>query len=297
MEPLRRWVRARTRLETRRRIALARLELRRPTNRLRLLPDFLVLGGQRCGTSSLFQYLARHPWVGRPLRKETEYLSVRHDLGLAWYRAHFPVTARRTLARLRGRDLLTFEATPDYLFHPLAAERGAALLPRARLVALLRDPVERAWSHYRHVVRLGREPLDFESALDAEDERLAGEVERLRSDPRYRGAPFLLYSYQARGDYAEHLEPWLKRYPRQGVLVVRSEDFFTDTPRWYRRILEFLGLPLILPPEFHNFSYTRSTPRRAAGMPAAARRRLEKRFAPANRRLAELLGRDPGWSS
>lgn len=293
----RRWLRAHTSLNTRRRIALARIELRRPTHALRLLPDFLVLGGQRCGTSSLFQYLARHPWVGRPLRKETEYFSVRHRMGLDWYRAHFPLAVRRRLARLAGRDLHTFEATPDYLFHPLAAPRAAEQLPGARLVTLLRDPVERAWSHYRHIVRLGAEPLDFESALDAEEERLAGEMERIQTDLQHRAVPFLLHSYRARGHYAEHLEAWLEHYPRERLLVVRSEDLFADTPGHYRRILEFLGLPPILPPEFRNFSYARPKERRDSEMPEGARRRLEAHFAPHNRRLAALLGREMGWSS
>ena len=295
-------LRSRLTFRQRRRIALARVALRRPTAGLRLLPDFLVIGAQRCGTSSLFKYLVQHPRVGRPLRKEVEYFTVRFDRGPAWYRAHFPLRARRAVARLAGRDLRTFEATPDYLFFPGAAARAAELLPEARLVALVRDPVERAWSHYRHVVRLGREPLGFDEAIEAEPERLAGEVERALADPAYPARSLRLHSYAARGRYAEHLAPWIERYGRQRLLVVRAEDLFADPEATYREILRFLGLPAAMPREFRNFSYPAPTAGGGAARAAAGSRapeptaaRLRAHFAPHNRRLEDLLGRELGW--
>jgi hypothetical protein len=279
----------------RRRAAFAWVRLRTPTGRLRMLPDFLVIGAQRCGTSSLYRYLGTHPQVAASFRKETEFFSVRYDYGLAWYRAHFPLEVRRAFAeRLSGRRLQAFEATPDYLFHPLAAERAAELVPNARLVALLRDPVERAFSHYRHSVRLGRERLDFASALAAEPERLAGEEERLRQDSSYRAPSYLSFSYCARGLYAEQLERWLERYPRERLLVVRSEDFFSDPPRRYSEILRFLELPDTMPPGFRNYSYREPTTP-AAAMDSALRAELQSRFAAHNRRLEDLLGRRLGW--
>jgi len=295
-------LRSRLTFKQRRRIALARLALRRPTARLRLLPDFLVIGAQRCGTSSLFKYLIQHPCVGRPLRKEIEYFTVRFHEGPTWYRAHFPLRARRVKARAAGCDLRTFEATPDYLFFPGAAERAAQVLPDARLVALLRDPVERAWSHYRHVVRLGREPLGFDEAIEAEAERLSGESERALADPRYPARSLRLHSYAARGRYAEHLEPWIDRYGRERLLVVRAEDLFAEPEARYREILRFLDLPVALPREFRNFSYpARTVEGGAAGaaagsaVPEPTAARLRTHFAPHNRRLEELLGRELGW--
>lgn len=288
-------LRSRLTSQQRRRVAMARIALRRPTQHLRLLPDFLILGAQRSGTSSLFKYLCRHSQIGRPLRKETEYFTVRHGRGLGWYRAHFPLAARRTLRRLLGSDLQTFEATPDYLFFPGAAERAAALLPEARLVVLLRDPVERAWSHYRHVVRLGREPLGFAEALAAEPERLAADRERLRADPGYRAASLRLHSYVDRGRYAEHLEPWLARYPRERLLVVRTEDLFADPPQTYAEILRFLGLRLEMPRVFRNYSYRGGTAVSRRPVPDAIAERLRAGFAPHNRRLAELLDREMDW--
>jgi len=303
MPPLADRVRARLTFKQRRRIALARVALRRPTAPLRLLPDFLVIGAQRCGTSSLFRYLAQHPWVGRPLRKEVEYFTVRFHEGPDWYRAHFPLRLRRTKARLVGCDLRTFEATPDYLFFPGAAERAAELLPEARLVALLRDPVERAWSHYRHVVRLGREPLGFDEAIEAEPERLAGEVERAGADPAYPARSLRLHSYAARGRYAEHLAPWIERYGRERLLVVRAEDLFAEPETTYLEILRFLGLPGAMPRDFRNFSYPAASGgggaarHAAAGSPAPepTAARLRAYFAPYNRELGALLDRELGW--
>jgi Sulfotransferase domain len=266
-------------------VRTARTGLRRASCRLRPLPDFLLIGAQRCGTTSLHRYLADHPHVLPALDKEVHFLSRHWDRGEGWYRAHFPLRARKT--GRRSAAPLTFEATPYYLFHPLAADRAAELLPDARLLVLLRDPVARAWSHYRHMVRLGLEPLSFEQAIEAEPARLAGEVARLLSDPGYDAVRHRRYSYLARGAYAEQLQRWLNHFPADRILVLRSEALFDDPARCYRRVLEFLGLPPWAPPSFPVHTKQSPAPR---GMPPEVRRRLQEHFAPANRQLEALLG-------
>lgn len=288
-------LRRRLPLVAKRRIALRRLALRRSTAPWRMLPGFLLVGGQRCGTSSLYKHLCQHPAVARPLRKEIEYFSTSYFQGPDWYRAHFPLAARRRLARAGGGDLTTFEATPDYLLHPLAAERAAAMRPEARIVAVLRDPVARAHSHHRHMVRLGLEDLSFERAVDAEAARCEGEVERLLADPRYKAHSLRRHSYLARGRYAEHLEPWLARYPPERVLILRSEDLFAEPGRIFRQLLDFLGLAPFEPREFRNWSYGDGAATTPPELEPALERRLRARFSEPNRRLRELTGRDFGW--
>jgi len=268
---------------------------RRPTAGLRALPDFLVVGGQRCGTDSLFKDLGLHPCVIPATRKEVSYFTRHFAMGEAWYRAHFPTRARLALRRRRvGARVACFEATPDYLFHPLAPERAARLVPDARLIALLRDPVERAYSHYRHMVRLGFEDLSFDEAIACEEERTAPDRARLRNDPLVHPAQLLRYSYAARGSYAEQLERWFAHYRRDQVLVVSSEDFFHRPAAAFAGVLEFLELPAWQPDAFPNYSQPQpGTGER--GPSEATKAHLARYFAPQNEQLSALLGRDMAW--
>src|SRR5436189_26280 len=125
---------------------------------MRPLPDFLILGAQKAGTTALYAYLRWHPQVTGPSFKEVSFFDRHYARGERWYRAHLPVRRRAVVG----------EASPSYLFHPLAPERVARMLPEARLIALLRNPVDRAFSHYQHEVALGREQLSFEDALAGE---------------------------------------------------------------------------------------------------------------------------------
>src|SRR4051794_22945776 len=137
----------------------------RATVALRPLPDFLILGAQKAGTTALYAYLRWHPEITGPSFKEVSFFDRHYANGERWYRAHMP-------ARRRS---LVGEASPSYLFHPLAPERVAGLLPEARLIALLRNPVARPSSNYQNEVALGGEPLSFEEAIGREDERMEGE--------------------------------------------------------------------------------------------------------------------------
>jgi len=281
----------------------ARLAGRRAVDSERPLPDFLVIGAQRSGTSSLYKWLEAHPAIVASLRKETEFLTARWCHGLGWYRGHFPSRYRRRFeSRLRGRPLMTFEASPNYLFHPWAPARAATLVPDARLVALLRNPVDRAFSHYLHEVRGGRETLSFEAALDAEAQRLEGEEQAMAVDPCYRSLAWEQKSYVRRGRYAEQVERWHHAFAPDRLLVVRSEDLYADTPGAYGRIVKFLGLQPWAPASFANHSYggraaPTAAPETAAKLALATRRRLVDEFAEDNQRLYELLGTDLGWDS
>jgi len=166
----------------------------RLTARRRPLPDFLVIGAQKAGTTALYAYLRWHPGIAGPSWKEVSFFDRHWWRGEAWYRGQFP---------LRAGERLVGEASPSYLFHPLAPERARSLVPGAKLVALLRDPVDRAYSQYQHEVALGREPLSFEDALAAEEERTRGEAERLAADPRAFSRAWWDHTYAARGRYAE----------------------------------------------------------------------------------------------
>ena len=253
----------------------------RATARWRPLPDFLVIGAQKAGTTALYAYLRWHPGITGPSWKEVSFFDRHWARGEGWYRGQFP---------LRSEGNLVGEASPSYLFHPLAPERARAVVPNAKLVALLRDPVDRAYSQYQHEVALGREPLSFEDALDAEDERTRGEVERLVADPRAFSRAWWDHTYAARGLYAEQLERWLAVFPREQLLVVSTDELGERPAETYASILAFLGAA---PHELAD--YPRVFDRDYAPMRPETRAALAERFAEPNQRLERLLGRPLGW--
>ena len=283
-----------TPIGARKRLGRIRLGLRGLTSRYRMLPDFVILGGQRCGTSSLYKYLGRHPEIAPSLRKEVEYFTIDYGRGEGWYRAHFPLRIRRAFSRLRGKSLLTFEATPDYLFDPRAPGRLKELLPDAKLIVLLREPVDRAFSHYHHMARLGLEDMSFPDAIAAEDARLSGQLEEMARDPHSRVIPFRRFSYASRGFYAEQLERWFEHFPVEQFLILDSADFFSDPKTSLHRILEFVGAPPWSPSEFRNYSYT-SKKASNPDIPQPTGTELGSRFAEPNRDLEALLGIDLDW--
>ena len=253
----------------------------RATSFVRPLPDFLIIGAQKAGTTALYAYLRRHPDVTGPAWKEVSFFDRHYTRGAAWYRGNFPIRRRA----------LVGEASPSYLFHPLAPERAAALVPHARLIVLLRDPVDRALSHYHHEVVLGREELSFENALAREQERTRGEVDRMLQDPAYFSAAWWNYTYVARGRYAEQLERWFAVFPREQLLILASDELGNEPAATYARVLEFLGAAR------HELD---SFPRVFEGdypdMRPDTRRMLAGTFAEPNRRLYALLGRELGWT-
>lgn len=260
------------------------LVVRRPTARWRGLPTVLLVGAQKSGTSFLYRCLTAHPEVHAPLVKETHFFSDYWEHGEGWYRSHFPV------GRPGSHRGITVDATPYYLFHPLAASRAAQLVPKARIVILLRDPVARAYSHYWHSLRNGWEQLDFASALRMEPLRLDGEAERITSRHGYRSIRHRAFSYASRGHYPEQVARWTSRFP--AVYAIRSEDFFREPARHYQELLDFLELDSYQP-EFDRLKP--KADERRPEMPDALRALLRESYAGEAERLTEILGRPMSW--
>lgn len=191
---------------------------RRSTARWRALPDFIVCGAMKSGTTSLLHYLSQHPQVHASFKKEVHFFDLNYGRGVEWYRSFFP------LRRALGPDDATGEASPLYIFYPPAPQRIHRLLPEARLIALLRDPTERAVSQYFHEVRKGRETLPPMEALTREEERLRPVVER----GDYSSTTYIHCSYKSRGRYAEQLARYLEYFPREQLLVRSAEQFFRE---------------------------------------------------------------------
>ena len=253
-------------------------------------PGFVIVGCQKGGTSSLHRYLVQHERLFPADIKEVHFFD--GGLDQAWdkyaegeplYRSYFP--KRREVAEVDGP---AFEASPCYMFNPLAPARMAQLVPDAKLVALLRDPVERAISHYFHEVRRGRESLDILDALEAESARLAGPV----ADGDYKDPRWINQSYVTRGRYAEQLARLFEHFDRDRVLVVESGEFFSDPARTVQRVLSFVGIgEAALPINYRPVGVAENKNE----VPRDVYDFLAKAFRDADLALADLLERRPSW--
>lgn len=256
------------------------------TSRWRALPDFLIIGAQKAGTSFLFYHLGLHPEVVTT-NKEIHFFDLNYDKGPDWYKGHFPFQSS-----LSKTGRITGEASPYYLFHPWAAERAHQLLPAARIVVSLRDPVSRAVSHYFHAVKHGFEPLPVEVAFETEECRLAEDIRRLEEDPSFSGVAHQELSYKSRGIYVDQLREWVDRYGWDRVHVVSADALFEESAKTLSGVHSFLDVAPRAPTAnlapMGQGSYV-------ADVPESVRESLRAFFAPHNERLYEYLDRDFGW--
>jgi flagellar biosynthesis GTPase FlhF len=256
------------------------------------LPDFVIIGERKCGTTFLYHLLGQHPLVQPAASKELHFFDALFDEGVEWYRQCFPAPRWED-----GRRTITGEGTP-YMSHLLAPERMTGVVPEARLIALLRNPVERTYSDYQQVARKGRETRTFEEALGAAGKGWSvrgAKVPELEDDthPSRRG-------YLSRSIYVDHLQRWTEFFPREQMLVLKSEDLFEYPRRTLKSVLEFLDLPEWQFEALEIRKERKKRDKRNTGgyeqdMDPETRRRLEEYFKPHNRRLYEYLGRDLGW--
>ena len=259
------------------------------TSRWRLQPSFMIIGAQRAGTTTLYRVLSEHPAVARPtVSKGIGYFDVNYDKGPRWYRGHFPLAG--PARRKHGPDATTFESSGYYLFHPLAASRIARDLPDVRVVVMVREPVERAYSAHRHELARGFETEDFETAIDLEEKRTAGEAERMVADPSYVSFDHRHHSYLARSRYSEQIDRFIDALGRDRVYVVDADVFFADPAGEFERLRSWLGLPPWRPDKVEQWNAQPRTP-----MSPELRTRLERYFEPYDARLAEQMGRAPSW--
>jgi hypothetical protein len=253
-----------------------------------VLPDFLIIGAQRSGTTSLHSALAQHPAITMSFKREVHYFDWNFDRGIGWYRAHFPTFCARERSLRRRGEFATGEKSPYYLVDPAAPARVRSLLPEVKLIVLLRDPVTRAYSGYRKARAWGRETRSFEDALASELRQSEGPHQPF--GPRGVSVEQKWRSYIARGRYAEQLGRWLEHFDREQIHVAISERYFADPVRVVGEVVEFIGLTPVAPVNVKG----RTNPRYEPLSPALWGQ-LQAIFADDVRRLTDLLGEDPGW--
>ena len=254
---------------------------------MRKLPEFIVIGAQKGGTSSLYRYLATHPELKLSYRKQLHFFDKFYRKGMDWYRACFPIASQ-------SKGTIAGEATPYYVFYPYAAERIKKHLPEVKLLLVVRNPIDRAYSHYQMKVDQEIESIQtFEEAIEREEERIQPELEKMMANPNYYSGPYRHFSYLARGHYAEQLERWYSLFDKEQILVINSEHFFADPMKILRRVYGFLGIsdfePSGLDKIYNSRSYSKMNPE--------TREKLRQYFEPHNKRFYQLIGETFDWDT
>lgn len=261
-------------------------------------PDFLVIGAKKGGTTSIINWLLRHPQVMGMIpraqsAKSPHYFDINYARGEKWYLSHFPTEAARSRRAAKvGLPQHTGESSPYYLFHPYAAERIKATTPEARMIAILREPVSRAYSNYWDRVATGHEDLPtFEEAVAAEPGRLAFGDDTL-ADPGSYSYDHDHHAYLRRGEYAPQLRRYFEVFPREQLLVLTFDELRADAEGVFQQVQRHLGLEdHALDQGLEAFNVRTDYPK----IDPATRDRLREHFAPHNSELEQLLGRPLGW--
>lgn len=256
---------------------------------IRVLPDLIVIGVVRGGTTSLYHYLGDHPCIIRSSYDEIGFFDSNYHLGVTWYRSFFPTKIYAKYIKWKHKQFLTYDVTPFYIFNPVVVSRIRSLLPNVKLIAVLRNPVDRAYSNYYLGVRSGNEKRTFEEAIVAEFEKIESYEKPKKTEEYFE--QIVSRSYVARGFYADQLQNWLDRFPKEQLFVVSSEALGSKTQETLSNIFEFLKLP--------NCKIKNLKKRNEAKYPLmkdATREILSRYFKPHNEKLFALLGYRFDWN-
>jgi len=256
---------------------------RSATSRWRTLPDFIIIGGQRCGTTSLYAALSQHNNILPSFRKEVHFFDLQYERGTAWYRSNFPI--ENTIG-----NRSSIEATPNYLAYPGAASRLHQVLPDGKLLVLLRDPTERTYSSWKLKVDSGYELRLFDEAIDSEIADMSTATSD--SDPIQQKSVIegMRFDYIRKSRYADHLRIWLELFDRSQILILQSERLFEAPKAYLKRVEDFLGIPKDTSVNLPHFNKTATS-----SISPPVRERLRAYFAPQNDLLEQLTGQRFDW--
>ncbi|HYG53391.1 MAG TPA: sulfotransferase [Flavobacteriales bacterium] len=256
----------------------------------RILPSFFIAGVEKCGTSSLFNYLLQHRSIIPPQRKDTYFFSNnnRYKKGIDFYRAFFAHKYYQKLAELsRGNKTITLDSTAIYFDYPQVPKRIHDMFPGSKVILMLREPVARAWSNYNMAVKFGFETLPFEQAIDMEQER----VKWFENSVYNKGHNFAFQRviYKARGEYINHIPTW-KNFFGDNLYIEFAENLAARPQETFNGVLDFLGLKRqqVNFEKVNEGSYT-------SKLNETTRQQLTKYYQPLNRQLAEYLNIALPW--
>jgi hypothetical protein len=259
--------------------------IHRSTSFLRVMPNYLIIGAQKAGTSSLFNYLSMHPQVVNSSRKEIHYFDKNIDKPLSWYKQYFPLRFNISNHYAVG------EASPNYLFHPYVAQRIHNILPKVKLIVVLRNPVDRVISQYFQAVRKNNEQRSIMQALSEEDAEELIIMNELAKNEFFTPENVHLL-YKSRSRYAEQLERFFKLFTKEQILILSSKELLNMPNETLKKVYDFLRI--------NNDFYLREVTHWNVGtnkkeIPKEVILYLTDYFKPYNDNLFNLLGYEIYW--
>ncbi|MDY7003539.1 MAG: tetratricopeptide repeat protein [Cyanobacteriota bacterium] len=242
-------------------------------------PNFIIIGTGKSGTTSLYNYLSQHPQILPAIKKEIYFWSIHFDKGINWYLAHFPPIPK-------GIKFLTGEATPTYIYSWHTPERLFSIFPQIKLIVILRNPVDRAISHYYHEVRTKRENKSLSEAIFSQLERLQKTPESALQEAYWN----YVSRYISYGVYVEFIKKWMAIFPRKQFLILRSEDFYQNPATIMEKVFNFLDLP-----KYQLKNYQKLNSGSYPTVPQSIHESLSNYFQPYNQKLEKYLGMKFNW--
>lgn len=262
------------------------------TNSFRLKPDFVIIGYHKCGTTSFYDYLCQHHNIGHASRKEIHYFDLAYWRGSGWYRTYFPtIFTKRKIEKRTKHRFITGEASPLYVIHPFVPARIYELVPKVKIIILLRNPVDRAYSHYQHAYLADQESATFEETITEDDNRWNIFSKQLSNDEIHDyDVKYIKTPYVSFGKYIEHIKSWYETFPKEQILVLKLEDLENNLHNTLKRTFQFLDLP-----NFTIQDTDKKNVREYDKMEPRIRNLLIDYYRPYNKKLEEFLEMRLNW--
>lgn len=261
------------------------------TSPIRVLPDLIVIGVGRGGTTSLYHYLDQHKCISKSAYDEIGYFDDNYNLGINWYRSMFPTIFHKKKIISKYGKFLTYEVTPWYIRRPWIIERIHDILPTVKIIAVLRNPVDRTYSHYHMAKRNQIISNSFDKIIDS-DINFLNNSKNIQNFNNEYYKEIVQNSFLARGFYAEQLENWFKVFPREQILIISSEELAENTQSTLDLIFKFLNLKPQKIPNLKKMNVAKYPP-----MSVKTRNKLNKFFQNYNENLFELVGKRFSWEN
>lgn len=263
------------------------------TSSSRLLPDFIIIGYHKCGTTSLYDYICQHPNIGSASRKEIHYFDLSFWRGIGWYRTHFPtIYEKNNIEKKTNNKFLTGEASPLYVIHPKIPGRIYDILPKVKIIILLRNPIDRAYSHFQNANLANQESINFEKTIEIDDERWDILLQNLQSDLIFdHNMKKFKIPYRSFGKYIEHIKQWYDVFPKEQIQILTLEELENDLPGTLKKVFEFLNVP-----DFKIKDIEKKNVRKYDKMLPETRKLLIEYYKPYNKKLEEFLNMKFNWN-
>jgi hypothetical protein len=265
--------------------------LRQITSNLRVFPNFIILGASRSGTTSLYYNLNKHPNIHEGAKKASSFFDTYYDNGLDFYKSHFPIKVNSKQHENKKLTFVTGEATTTYLLNPFVPERMFDSIPNVKLIAILRNPIDRSFSHFNYHLSRGESKFDsFEDAIEYEKNLMKlGNFQKNIFENKEMNYRFC--SYLSESLYIERLEPYLKKFSKEQIMIIKYEDYIEREQEVLQNIFSFLS---VAPYQVSNPSKLNAV--NYDNMNQSTRKYLHEFFKPYNEKLSQVFGSNFNWS-